>query len=138
MVGCLTREPSIESLLYFLLFICEPNFFGMKSCVFVEWLQSGCWRSQSRYSRFEWSSVLILCYDREIVFVFLGISRGEKKTETKFLSQYPVCSFTVSKLCLWKPKRVGCYTLLCQARIIISCAVLSLVPDWEHVEKINF
>lgn len=121
MVGCLTREPSIESLLYFLLFICEPNFFGMKSCVFVEWLQSGCWRSQSRYSRFEWSSVLILCYDREIVFVFLGISRGEKKTETKFLSQYPVCSFTVSKLCLWKPK----YSALPSTYYNFMCCSLS-------------
>lgn len=121
-------------------FFCEPNFFGMKSYVFVEWLQSSCWWLQSRYSRFEWSSVFILCYSREVVFVFLGTSQGEKQEiKTKFLSQHPVCSFTVYKLCLWKPKCIGYYTLLCQARIIISCAVLSLVPySWQHVKKINF
>lgn len=70
----------------------------------------------------------------KVVFVFLGIIW--KKKRNKILSQYPVCSFTVYKLCLWKPKCIGYYTMLSQAHTIISGAVLPLVPHrWQHMKK---
>lgn len=70
------------------------------------WITS-CWLSRSKYSRFEWSSVFILCYHREVgVFLlfrfgFFLYNLQKKKIETKYLKQYPVCSFTVYTLCLW-------------------------------------
>lgn len=134
MVGCLMREPSIESLLYF--------FFFFVSQIFLVWrakiLLNDCSQVVDDCSQGiqDLNEAPFLFYDhREGCICVFRYNLEKKKKETKYLVSilYAVLQFTN---CLWKPKCIGYYTMLSQAHAIISGAVLSPVSHrWKHTKK---